>query len=370
MSDNTKANSSSLNVGDVLNYDAFDAQGNLLLASGNLITTEFLGSLNQLGIREVYLRRPRYQRDPKLVQPYDPKAETMVNRAYDQTLDTLDELVTSLQSGRATSTIEVEQSVGPVWQQSIRDAAVILAKCIGPKPTTSQWDKRLADRSVRMSMLSVVTAARMGLDEQQCITAGTVAALHDVSLYGKESVVTTDDYLEHPRWSLELLKGTQGMSDEMRVIVGQVHEQCDGSGYPQNLKTFHLHPLSKILNVVDAFLNMTEPIAANRVAFAPADVAAYLAQQAIYGYFDRECVQALLLATGAYPVGTSVQLDDGRIATILRSTGTAYTTPVVQVGEKIEDLRFSPVRILQPIDQQRPLQRIPRWAYDRVLWQE
>jgi HD-GYP domain-containing protein (c-di-GMP phosphodiesterase class II) len=363
------AKTDSLRKGDVLTNDAYDNDGNRLLTSGSVVTAEFLAKLVTLGIREVYLRTPRYQRDSALILPYDLRAEQQLASAFQQTTATISDLVQQLQSGHATRTQDVEELVVPVWEQSVKDSAVVLACCMAGKPLSTQWDRDLADRSTRMSMLSIVTAVQMGMSEANCIAAGIVAAIHDVSLYGRPNVWQLDDYVEHPNWSLDLLQNTYGLTDEMKVMIGQVHEQSDGSGYPQKLKSVRLHPVSRVLNVVDAFLNLVEPIEAGKVAYSPADVMAYLVQHSMYGCFDRDCVRALLLASGAYPVGTQVELDDGQIATVLRSTGAAYTTPVVKIGEAIEDLRFSNRTIVRPLDVNLPAQRLPKSALEQVLWQ-
>ncbi len=53
-----------------------------------------------------------------------------------------------------------------------------------------------------------------------------------------------------------------------------------------------MHPVAKILNVVDAFLEMTYSYD-GETTYLPSDVLVYLVQHAIYDVFDRQSVKTL-----------------------------------------------------------------------------
>ena len=157
----------------------------------------------------------------------------------------------------------------------------------------------------------------------------------------------------------------------MRMIVGQVHEQCDGSGYPRQLKSARLPVVSRLLNAVDAYLTLIEPMEVGEPGVTPSDALAYLVQQALFGYFDRNCVQALVTAASIFPVGTRVRLDDGTGATVLRSTGPSYLQPVVRLDappQSLIDLRFSDRMILQPDESNSRYRRLPKASLVQILW--
>jgi hypothetical protein len=211
----------------------------------------------------------------------------------------------------------------------------------------------------------------MKMLETDCIMAGVTAAVHDVALFGDPAGASLQRYREHPFRSAEMLEDSFGMTPEMKVIVSQVHEQCDGSGFPRGLPYQRLHPISRLLNVIDAYLTVIEPHGEDGRGFAPADAVAYLVQQSLYGYFDRECVRGLVATASVYPVGTRVKLDDGSTATVLRSTGDSYLEPVVQMDDSVQsivDLRFSERMIIAPLDAPNRFRRLTRQKLEQILW--
>jgi len=368
--------SGSLKEGQVLSADLCDSHGGLLLRAGEPVTLELIRRLAEQGIREVYLdeQRAKNKRVPvsELSAPYSPLTERQLAENYERITAALTDFNAELVAGRSTSTDELDESVTSYLQVTMKDAGVVLAACMGLDVTeVNSHDQQLQRRSVRMAMLATVTATQMQLSEQDCLTAGVIGAIHDVSLYGRSYSPFDKDYLEHPMRSVDLLRNAYGLSDQMRLIVGQVHEQCDGSGYPRALRAVRLHPVSRVLNIVDAYLTLIEPLEVGEPGYTPSDALAYLIQQTLYGYFDRECLRALLAATSIYPVGTKVNLDDGSSATVLRGTGSTYLQPVVSLDanpSSIVDLRFSERVILTPAESDGRFRRLPKSALQQILW--
>jgi HD-GYP domain-containing protein (c-di-GMP phosphodiesterase class II) len=365
--------SGSLRAGQILSADLRDSEGALLLAAGLPVTEVLIHRLAETGVREVYLddngQKASQGRQGAL---YDPAAQRQLKFNYDRITTALSGFVDELQGGFSTSTEEIEEVVNSYLQEAIKDAGVVLAACMRlDEQTTNSRDEALQQRSVRMTMLATVAATHLKFSQADCLTAGVIGALHDISLYGGDYSQRDEEYLEHPLRSIDLLENTFGVTDQMRIIVGQVHEQCDGTGYPRNLKSARLHAVSRLLNVVDAYLTLIEPLEEGQLGVVPSDALAYLVQQALFGYFDRMCVQGLIAATSIYPVGTKVQLDDGTSATVVRSNGPSYLQPVVQLelpGQALIDLRFSDRNVLQPDESEGRYRRLPKSSLSQVLW--
>jgi len=365
----------SLKEGQILSTDLCDSKGVLLLEAGLPVNDALIRRLAELGIREVYLSGNHTgaatgQRE--LLVPYDLAAQQRLEHNYYRITAALSGFVDELQEGDSTSTEEVEEVVTSYLQETIKDAAVVLAACMGlDDQQINSHDEALQRRSVRMAMLATVAANKLGFSQADCLIAGVIGAIHDISLYGGHYAPLDEEYLEHPLRSIDLLRNTFGVTDQMRIIVGQVHEQCDGSGYPRQLKSVRLHAVSRLLNVVDAYLTLIEPIELGEPGVVPSDALAYLVQYALFGYFDRNCVQALVAAASIYPVGSKVKLDNGTSATVVRSTGPSYLQPVVQLDspeQKLIDLRFSECKILQPDESNSRYRRLPKSLLSQVLW--
>ena len=366
--------SGSLREGQILNADLRDSSGALLLRSGLPVSESFIRQLGELGIREVYLddKLLSASQGQGLLAPYDPAAQQRLEHSYQRITAALSGFVDELQDGDSTSTEEIEGVVTSYLQEAIKDAGVVLAACMRlDEQASNSRDEALQRRSVRMAMLATVASTKLKFTQADSLIAGVVGAIHDISLYGSNYSTQDDEYLEHPFRSIDLLQNTFGVTAQMRIIVGQVHEQCDGTGYPRQLKAVRLHAVSRLLNVVDAYLTLIEPLEDGEPGVAPSDALAYLVQQSLFGYFDRTCVQALIAAASIYPVGTKVQLDDGTSATVVRGNGSQYLQPVVQLDsgdQTLIDLRFSDRRILQPDESNARYRRLPKSALSEVLW--
>ncbi len=116
--------------------------------------------------------------------------------------------------------------------------------------------------------------------------------------------------------------------------VAQHHERGDGSGYPKAMKGDDIHSLARLLAVADTYCAMASdrphrPACDTRVALTDTLM---LAEQ---GKLDRDQAE-LLLRVSFYPVGSVVELTDGRAAVVVSThTGRvnvrATTRPVVAV---------------------------------------
>ncbi len=368
--------SGSLREGQILHADLCDSQGGLLLRAGLPVTSELIRQLAEQGIREVYLddhrRTAKRGSDSGLVAPYSPLTERQLAENYERITLALADFCSDLVAERSTSTDELEAVVTNYLQVTVQDAGVVLAAFMRlDSAEVNSHDEQLQRRSVRMAMLAIVTATQMQLSEQDCLAAGVIGAIHDISLYGRNCSPYDQEYFEHPMRSAAMLQNAYGLSDRMRLIVEQVHEQCDGSGYPRSLKAARLHPVGRLLNIVDAYLTLIEPLEVGEPGYAPSDALSYLIQQTLYGYFDRECLRALLAQCSIYPVGTKVSLDDGSSATVLRGTGPTYLQPVVRFDSNpnsIIDLRYSDRVIVTPAESDTRFRRLPKSALQEILW--
>ncbi len=362
-----------LKAGKSFAVPLLNADGSVLLPAGEEICREFLEDLRNRGIHEVFLPSATVDQPAQAaldrIAPYDPVVKREIAAKFEETVAAIIDLAHQARSGRLTRTDEIESTIYAYLSLAARDAGVVIATCMEDDGLATSHDEWLAKRSVRLSTLSAVTAVAMNMVEADCVTAGLVGALHDVSLYGKKYRDTDSFYLDHPIRSIEMLSGTFGVSEQMKVIIGQVHEQFDGSGFPRKISGSRIHPVSRLLNVVDAFLSLTDP-EDDVPAFFPADALIYLVQQSIYGVFEGPAVQALLRVESAYPVGTEVQLSDGTIAVVLRSTGASYLQPVVIRNDgSIVDLTSGACSIEGPIDRAGRKERIPKQSFSKVLWQ-
>lgn len=61
-------------------------------------------------------------------------------------------------------------------------------------------------------------------------------------------------YESHPLRGRNILQSIEGFPAELTAVIAQHHEYLNGTGYPLNLKSMKLHPLSKLIRLADEFV--------------------------------------------------------------------------------------------------------------------
>jgi HD-GYP domain-containing protein (c-di-GMP phosphodiesterase class II) len=115
---------------------------------------------------------------------------------------------------------------------------------------------------------------------------------------------------------------------QSRLVIYQMHERCDGSGYPRGVAGESIHPLAKISSVADAYLALVSP-RPHRTALLPYHAIRHLLSEVRSGLYDPQCMRALLQASSLFPLGSHVRLSDGRQARVIRANGASFDRPVV-----------------------------------------
>jgi hypothetical protein len=370
---------STLKAGEVFTRDLLDSTGQLVLSAGKAVDLEILGELARRQCLHVYFADDCEPQETDLLRPYNAAHMRQLRISFEDTPSLIDNLGLSLERGEYADVSDIEQSIESNLVAVKRDPAAALATALNIDLPTEHSPSL---RSVRLSCMSMVAAQLMGCSDSDCKSVGRAGLLHDISLpadrlslnrileKSAESEPIVNFYRTHPLRSAELLrKGLLGINELDLVLVSQVHEQCDGSGFPRGLKKHRLHPLSRLLNIIDAFLTLIDP-QHPKGGYVPADALAYLVLHTIYGSFDQACVQALIGAAAIYPVGSQVVLSDNTTGTVIRSTGRDYTRPVIRMDDgsnRMIDLRRHATQIVGPIPL-KSLRRLPKSLMDEVLW--
>ncbi len=367
---------SELRIGQSYEQDLFDTRGNLVLSAGKPVDQQLIELLNTRECRQVCFM-PASASSDALTRPYDAAKSRLLKTELEDTPSIVENWAKKLAAGEHVDLGDVHQHIDLCHGIIETDPAAVIASAMD----LSLGGDSTSSHSLRMSYLAMAAASLMNVNSADIKAVGRAGLLHDISLPEDrkalaESLLAAgpDDeivaaYRKHPLRSGELLRdGITGFSELEQVLVSQVHEQCDGSGFPRGLRKHQLHPLSRLLNIVDAFLILIEPDSP-RGGYAPADALAYLILHTIYGSFDRDCIQALVTASAVYPIGTQVLLSDNSTATVMRSAGRDYLQPIVRIdgSDKLVDLRRIDSQIVGPSTATK-VRRIPKSIMNNVLW--
>ena len=192
---------------------------------------------------------------------------------------------------------------------------------------------------VHASMTAAAVGTKLGLDRPTLIELTIGVLVHDTgmlkldpAIYDRPGPLGRADYLEvtkHPVYVFDALKSVKAVPARAAFIAYQMHERCDGSGYPRRRTGAQLHALAKIAAVTDAFTALTAP-RPYRDGLAPHHAMRHVLKEAAAGRLDADAVRALLDTVSLFPLGSRVKLDDGRRGRVLRASDD-YSRPVLEL---------------------------------------
>ena len=133
----------------------------------------------------------------------------------------------------------------------------------------------------------------------------------------KDGPLTTADRRlleEHPRHGSDLVLVYLAESAPLAEAVATHHERLDGTGYPLGLKGENIKPLARMLAVADTYASLSTD-RPDRTAHDPRTALTDTLLLAEQGALDKDFSEYLISLT-FYPVGTVVELTDGRVGIV------------------------------------------------------
>ncbi len=378
---------SDLEIGTTLGFDLTDTEGQVLLKAGIPVSERLKTRLQQRNITSVSLRGAAPVTAPSSGEilhscfPADAVMRLQSHIAHAE--DVVRELLGDFENRAADQIDELHESLDEYIGETLKDLSTAIAVLISHDDSAeAEVLDRLAARSTRLSMLGAIASISIQNSIDASIRIGMIGLLHDVSLihhtsWFSKSQSIDDDFLrpyqQHPLDSAEMLSGIEGIDPEFVRSVTQVHEQIDGSGFPRGLVGNQIGHEAQVLNFADAFLTLVDPLI-GRARYLDADALAYLCHHACVGRFDRDIAMGVIESMSLYPVGSVVELNDGRRVVVVESVPGSPTFPIVrepQTGSAPIDLRKSDKSIVGPIamgDRTESI-RLRKHQMTELLWQ-
>ena len=201
-----------------------------------------------------------------------------------------------------------------------------LFAALGINPHGAGYPHRHA---MHAAMLAAAVGAKLGLDRPTLRELVVGVLVHDAGMlrvdaasYEHAGSLSRDAFLEitkHPVRTFERLTDVRAVPARAAFIAYQMHERCDGTGYPRRRTAAQLHPLAKIAAVADVYTALAAP-RPYRPGLAPHHAMTHVLREAAAGKLDGAAARALLAAVSLFPLGSRVKLSDGRRGRVLRAT--------------------------------------------------
>ncbi len=362
-------NVATLRVGQRLVRGIYDDDGVLLLAAGITVTSDFLQLLRNRKIRYVqtFEAPPPIRSDEVDEKAIDrlerelltPENATVKTRPLDAAhrprlpFHELQDRAERGQQRHETAVGEIGEfckrleSDGRVLDRDlyriVSDFADMVSLDLDLIPTIlslrSSPDEYLFQHCVNVAAMSMNIAAQLGLRRERIVEVGLGGLLHDVgmmrvplSIRLAERPLTEPEMnavRRHPAYTLDYLQGIPSLPREVRFLGFQVHERADGSGYPRARNNQRIHAYAKIVSIADAYVAMTSE-RPYRAKLTPYEAAKTILYDCAAGRYESDFVRAFLDSIALFPVGSYVQLDDGRRAKVVRANPDFHTRPVIK----------------------------------------
>lgn len=230
--------------------------------------------------------------------------------------------------------------------KAVRSVVEPILDSIIRNPDALMWLTRLKSKdeytyshSVDNCSLAIAFGRHMGLPKEDMWTLAMGTLLLDAGkmripdeLLNKRTRLTDDEFEEvkkHVDYSVEILKQTDGISEDVINIALTHHERFDGSGYPNGIEGTHIPVYGRMAAIIDCFDAMTS----RRPYSEP--ISAHKALQKIYNwrnvYFQDELVEQFLQCLGVYPTGSLVEMSSGEVGIILSQNRTRRLKPKIML---------------------------------------
>ncbi|MDP3652827.1 MAG: DUF3391 domain-containing protein [Rhodoferax sp.] len=178
--------------------------------------------------------------------------------------------------------------------------------------------------SLNVTILAMMLAKDMGLDEASARDLGIGSMVHDVGLMDIPDRVlmkAPEEYnnaertlrLQHVDYGTTIgakLKLTPGAM----AVIAQHHELADGSGYPRGTKGDRMTEAARLVSLVNFYDNLCNPVDIKR-AMTPHQALSYMFAQK-RSKFDAKALQLMIRSLGVYPPGSIVHLSNDALAMV------------------------------------------------------
>lgn len=273
---------------------------------------------------------------PEKYKPETSMSDELVSaRDTHRTLShTVDDVMNDIANNKSLDSLSLKRAINPMLDSIIRnpDAFAWLTRM-------KYKDNYTYNHAVSSSVWAVSFGRHLGFPKQKLQSLALGAMLFDIGkmklpdkLINNPKRYNQFEYelvKKHTDYSLEILRNTQGIDSDVIEMVATHHERHNGSGYPNGMAGNQIPILGKIAGIVDCY----DAIISDRVfatALSPHDTV-----KKLYDWrdidFQAELVEQFIQVVGIYPVGTVIELSDGRVGVIFAQHKIRRLRPQVMI---------------------------------------
>ncbi len=315
-----------------------------LNSRGLISRAETLNTLIKSGIKEIHIdtskgKSSTYSTPVSVwnanIAPTVELDEELVRaeRVYTEARSLVGNVVRDVKMGKAID-------VGPIegLAEEISDSVLANSNALACLSQIREKDQYLLEHSINVGILMGVFTRYLGYQREELHQIVTGAILHDIGkirvpnhILNKTGKLTDEEWEEmrnHVLYGEEVLLKSAGISDIAIAICAQHHEKLNGQGYPRGLSGDAISTYGRLASIVDIY----DAITADRVyhkgksPFESMRILASLGKEEL----DKTLVYQFIRCMSVYPVGTLLELSNGKLGVVIQIHPKKPNAPVVK----------------------------------------
>lgn len=323
---------------DVYLYDS-KTSNVAVLRSGGVLTENYIKKLSQMGILGVYVQTSEdalenHPQNLKLQKKIKEQAISKIRDTYNMFRDNT---IQNINVNSISPTIEVSRQLVDTL---ISDSDIMLNV-----EDLRLYDDYTYNHSLGVAILSIAIGLSLALNRNELYDLSLCALLHDlgkvkipIEIIAKPARLTTEEYnivKLHPVFGAQFIVHQKYATKNICGGVLTHHERFDGTGYPNGLAGNSIPLFGRIISVADVYDALTSSRPYRDPSSAPEAIEYIMGGSG--KIFDIQVVSAFLKKVSPYPVGSCVELSNGKKAVVIRQNEFNPLRPVVQLFEDFKN---------------------------------
>lgn len=321
---------SNLKSGMVLAKNLYGSRNELLLSVGTVLTDSLIGKLSVTGCDGAYIIDNTLE---------DPNVKGIIST----------KLKESTVKAVRSFFVGIERNDNLLTNDSFSSMKHLLDDIIDEISTDKNAMVNMVDlkvfddytyyHCVSVAGLSIMVGVSAGMNRTGLYKLGMGALLHDLGkifvpkeIVNKNGPLSYSEYeymKKHSQYGSDYLKRQNALPIESIIAVLTHHERYDGKGYPLGLPSTKQTLEGKIIAICDNYDAMTSD-RPYRQAFSPSEAIEHIMGNAGV-MFDPKILELFIKKIVPYPVGTIVELSNGRKGIVIENYPNSFMRPKIKI---------------------------------------
>lgn len=342
--------------GDRLSGDVFNEHGLHVLSKGTVLHENEIAKLQQHHVEYVDIEtRNEPEEEPAartLESTVSPKWLPTVQPLYEEAVSSFKDLYITVKNDGTIDPQLVTEAVEPLLDNFEMERDVVSLLLL-----LNTEDDYTYQHSIQVGMLSYYLASWLGYSKEDAVQISKAGYLHDIGkskisseILNKPGKLTEAEFEEvkkHTEYGYDIILNSFGDEPYLAISALQHHERINGSGYPHGVKGEDIHPVAKIISVVDIYSAMIS----ERVYQKKRDLLFVLKELYRLSFIelDPHITQTFIKHMIPNFIGKKAELESGEIGTIIMTHPIDFFRPLIQVENRFIDLTIEREYVIKEI---------------------